>query len=197
LQSPSQQFFNTIPTYFPSISWYKSAVNAVAINVQTNVTYNRKWHANKANLTGANGLQSLSIPLVGGRMQKAPFAAMQISYEMDWQKNHWRSIETMYGKSPYFEYFAGDFCTFFENRFELLLDCNLASIELLNKCLHLKLSCAIDNTIEHVIDLGAPLNDLRYTQVFEAKHGFQANLSMLDFLMCSGPSSMGMLKNHI
>ncbi len=182
--------FNTIPTYTPSIAWYKEAVNANEILFCSSQKYNRNWHANKTNLVGANGSQFLSIPLLGGRNQRVAFNEVAINYETDWQKQHFRSLETMYGRSPYFEYFAHNLKDLYNSQHLLLQDWNLATIYFINTCLGFKMPLIAEtDAVLPAISLGIETN-VAYTQVFMEKHGFVANASMLDMLLCLGPKCL-------
>ncbi len=199
MQSSSTHIFNTIPTYFPNVAWYYGAVQAGEVVMYTHIGYNRKWHANKMELTGANGTQFLSIPLVGGRMHKGLYETTAISYDIDWQKNHWRSIETMYGRSAYFEYFASALKQFFATPYTNLVECNIASIQLLNKCMGLNMPMATEAkqelTKNIALSAGTYPHKLNYTQSFADKYAFVPNLSMLDMLLCNGPQCVTLLKN--
>ncbi len=190
--------FNTVPTYWPSIAWFRQALLFGNTCYHEQITYNRKWHANRTQLAGANGLLALSIPLVGGRMHKAPFAAMQISKETNWQKQHLRSIETIYRKAPFYEYYEQDIISFYAKPWESLAECNKATVALLCKCLKLEhvVSSNVDNTTP-AIDFGEFSDALRYTQVFSDKQPFIPNCSMLDLLFCQGSNAVVMIKNNL
>ena len=46
------------------------------------------------------------------------------------KKNHWKSIESAYRSSPYFEYYEQEFYDFFHKKdFELLVDFNTALMQ--------------------------------------------------------------------
>jgi hypothetical protein len=196
LHNSTSDTFNTVPTYFPSIAWYYGALHSQKIVLYSSLPYNRKWDANKLNLTGANGKQLLSIPIEGGRNQHRTFSEIVISNDMDWRKNHWRSLETMYRKSPYFEYYAKELKQFYDQDIQNLFSWMIQSIELLNKCLQIQLPLEFNSNSANfqIIDLGKFPDGLHYTQVFADRYKFQSKLSMLDMLFCCGPQAVAMLK---
>jgi hypothetical protein len=80
-------------------------------------------------LATANGMQSLSIPVDGGRNQRALYRDIRIDYQGDWQIRHWRSIFSAYGKSPWFFQYADSLEAVYRHRDQFLVDWNV-------RCLH-------------------------------------------------------------
>jgi len=153
-------------------------------------------------LAGPNGPLSLSIPIVGGRNIKVPYGEVVIDNKKDWQKNHYRTIETLYGKSPWFHQYQPELMILFENRFEYLFEWNLACFKWMLKKLNIKLTILDHHMPSHGVeeiifkeDSYSPSNYsfvenkllIKYPQVFEDRTGFLANLSTLDLLFNEGP----------
>src|SRR5437868_1373344 len=65
--------------------------------------FERSGFCNRYVIAGSNGLIQLSVPLTGGRNQKKNFKDVQISYNDNWPLKHWRTLESCYNKSPFFE----------------------------------------------------------------------------------------------
>ncbi|MGE3825167.1 MAG: WbqC family protein, partial [Bacteroidia bacterium] len=155
----------------------------------------------RCEIYGANGKQLLSVP-VEKRGNHIPITEVRVSYKEDWQKIHWRSIVSAYRNSPYFEYYADDFQPFFDTKIELLFDLNMSLHKIIMKLLKAEINHEFTQT--YISDFGENVLDLRkkeiilpgipiYNQVFEERHGFISNLSILDLLFNSGPDALDIL----
>lgn len=167
----------------------------------------KQTNRNRCEIYGANGKLSLTIPLVKEN-EHTPIKNRKISYAENWQKNHWKSIESAYRSSPYFEYYEQEFYDFFHSKdFELLIDFNTALLhkvlEILELPKNLKFSEKYIEKVAENEDLRLltpkkPLNILdfpRYIQVFENKKGFIPNLSIIDLICNEGPQSFNYLQS--
>lgn len=194
------------PTYFPSISHYCALVQAEKITFEVEDTFQKQTNRNRMYIYSPNGLQMLNIPLKHSDTRQK-FKDVKIEYAFDWQKNHFKSLEAAYRTSPFFEYFEDDFRPLFEKKTPYMLDLNFEIFELINQALGIQLD--FEKTTEYFHE--APeYNDLRplvngkkdntkleeYTQVFEEKHGFINNLSILDLLFNEGRYALDYLKQQ-
>ncbi|CCG54042.1 Protein of unknown function [Flavobacterium indicum GPTSA100-9 = DSM 17447] len=194
------------PTYFPSISHYCALVQAEKITFEVEDTFQKQTNRNRMYIYSPNGLQMLNIPLKHSDTRQK-FKDVKIEYAFDWQKNHFKSLEAAYRTSPFFEYFEDDIRPLFEKKTPYMLDLNFEIFELINQALGIQLD--FEKTTEYFHE--APeYNDLRplvngkkdntkleeYTQVFEEKHGFINNLSILDLLFNEGRYALDYLKQQ-
>jgi hypothetical protein len=173
--------------------------------------YIKQTYRNRCNIMGANGILPLSIPVLKGLAHKTYVRDIRIDYDKKWQKLHWRSIESAYRHSPFFEFYMDEFASQYEQRFEFLLDFNVALLEMILQTLE------IDNTLNYsrgFIEVGIqdyadyresihPKRDLssdplfvpvHYHQVFSERLGFKANLSIIDLLFNEGPNARSVLE---
>ena len=195
-----------IPAYFPSITYMANLVQQpVVFCVHSH--YQKQTYRNRCNIYGANGKLSLSVPIEHrktGEHQKDH--DVMIKEQEDWKKNHWRSLESAYRSSPFFEFYEDELAEVFFTKKEKLMDFNIA----LMRCVFDWLSFE-DQSIfsERFIPLAAeeerliiakksqPLTIPAYTQVFESKHGFISDLSVLDLIFNLGPESRTYLDHLI
>jgi hypothetical protein len=138
---------------------------------------------------------------------------VRISDHNQWRRIHWNALQSAYSESPFFEYYADDIRPFFEQKYDFLVDFNEAirqkmcelidihpSVEYTQEFLPpQEVSSSTHHPIIHdfrdVISAKHPQPDAdfevkRYWQVFQHKHGFLPNLSILDLLFCMGPESI-------
>lgn len=164
----------------------------------------KQSYRNRAEIYGANGKLNLIVPLQK-RKNRIPMHAIEISYEEKWQRLHWRSFESAYRLSPYFEYYEDEFLPFYENKEHTkLLDFNLALEDKIKSLLGLNQARQLTEKYEEQeVDyrqLIHPKHELEqiefpyYIQVFTEKYGFIPNLSVLDLLFNLGPASSDYLK---
>lgn len=160
----------------------------------------KQTYRNRTSIHSPNGKLDLTIPIKKGAHVHTKMKDVRISYDANWQRLHWRSLQTSYRSSSYFEFYEDDFAPFYHNQTKFLFDFNLSLLEL---CLRLlKMEPALLYTEEY---LKKPsLTDLRetmspkkastfiskpYFQVFEDQHDFIPNLSIVDLLFSQGPQS--------
>jgi hypothetical protein len=163
---------------------------------------------------GANGILPLSVPVLKGQLHKTYVRDIRIDYNKKWQKLHWRSIESAYRHSPFFEFYMDEFSPFYERRFKFLLDLNTALLEVVLHALEIEYTIRYSS---EYIDVSAkdyadyreaihPKRDLSsdplfvpvsYQQVFAERLGFKANLSIIDLLFNEGPNARSVLEQCI
>lgn len=195
------------PTYFPSISHFAAMAQADSITFEMEDNFQKQTNRNRMYIYSPNGVQLLNIPVkhsTENRHQKTKDIKIETAF--DWQKQHFKSLEAAYRSSPFFEYFEDDIQPIFEKKHTFLMDLNLETMAIVSKCLGMKLS--FDKTGEYfnevdLVDFRGLANGKKdkfqsetYTQVFEEKHGFLNNLSILDLLFNEGRYALDYLKKQ-
>ena len=195
------------PTYFPSISHYIAMLQADLVSLEMEDNFQKQTNRNRMYIYSPNGVQLLNIPVKHSIDKHQKYKDVRIENDFGWQKNHFKSLEAAYRTSPFFEYFEDDFRPLFEKKHEFLMDLNLETFELVNDALGVQFS--IEKTDEYFHEV-TNLKDFRslangkkdttqieeYTQVFNEKHGFINNLSILDLLFNEGRYAVDYLKNQ-
>ncbi len=195
------------PTYFPSISHYIAMIKADMVTLEMEDNFQKQTNRNRMYIYSPNGVQLLNIPVKHSVDRHQKYRDVRIENDFGWQKNHFKSLEAAYRTSPFFEYFEDDFRPLFEKKHEFLMDLNLETFELVNDALGIQFS--IEKTTEYFHEI-THLKDFRslangkkdttqieeYTQVFNEKHGFLNNLSILDLLFNEGRYAVDYLKNQ-
>ena len=139
---------------------------------------------------------------------------IRISDHGNWRHLHWNALQSAYGESPFFDYYQDDIRPFFEKNWDFLLDFNeairLKMCELIDiqpkVCLtegytsisSINYKQSTINIREDYRSAIRPKNpeadpDFEakpYYQVYQQKHGFLPNLSILDLLFNMGPESI-------
>lgn len=198
------------PTYFPSIAQFHLMLNNPCV-LEVSDNYQKQTLRNRAYIYGANGKQALNLPIkhVGGETGRQLFKDVKVENGFPWQRLHWKSLETAYRTSPYFEYYEDDLARIFEKQYTYLLDVNLDTIETILACLLVHIN--FDKTKGYEAE-PQEVNDYRflssakkeypitmplYHQIFSDKHGFISNLSILDLLFHEGPNTQEYLEKVV
>lgn len=195
-------------TYFGPVQWYQKLFRYDRVLLEQHDNFTKQTYRNRCIIATANGLQVLSVPIERYDGLKCKMKDVRISDHGNWRHIHWNALLSAYGDSPFFEFYADDLRPFFERKWEYLFDFNLDIIKLV--CELLDIEPTVLPTTDYGIvseESGAasdripdfretirpkhPLPDAdfyprRYYQVYEQKHGFQANLSILDLLFNMG-----------
>jgi len=186
---------------FPPVSWWMAVVPYDKVYIDSGEPFRKMTFRNRYRIATANGLLQLSVPVAGGREQRKPINELQIDYKTDWQKQHWRSVFSAYGRAPFFEHYGPELEKMFQQQYEYLADFNLAALHWAAKSLRMSsvfMTTANKDLLATVQDLRAPtpiasINMPVYPQVFEDRNGFLPDLSILDLLMNEGPAAKTLL----
>ena len=195
-------------TYFGPIQWYQKLYRYPQVLIEQHESFQKQTYRNRCLIATAQGIQALTVPVEHSDKIK-------ISDHGNWRHLHWQALTSAYGDSPFLEYYEDDLRPFFfERRWEYLFDYNwdicqkmcdlidihpkLTKTDKYVKNIH---STEGNSSQEPLIDFrdairpknpvpDADFHPLPYYQVFQQKHGFLPNLSILDLLLDMGPESI-------
>ena len=195
------------PNYFPNIHQFTQIIKANNILFEVSDNYQKQTFRNRTYIYGANGKLGLFIPVIHTHKYRELFKDVKISYDSNWMDLHLKSLQSAYRSSPYFEYFEDDFIKLYSEKEKFLADFNIKCIRLISSLLDLDLDYKISGEyVEKTNDI-IDLRDLsnarkekkidtpKYIQVFESKHGYINNLSVLDLIFSEGPNSVSLIVN--
>ena len=197
--------------YFPPIDYFRVIARVGNVFLEAKETFQKQTYRNRCKILAADGMLSLSIPLIKG--EDRSIAAMRIDYSKPWLQQHKRALVSAYNSSPFFEYYQDDIFEILDKKYETLFELNNALLEKLLQLLGLKnnitLTCEyLNEAPEGFVDLRDVIHPKRksneplaapnikyskYYQVFIEKYGFVEDLSILDLLFNEGPNSISYL----
>tara|TARA_B100001057_G_scaffold123912_1_gene122706 strand:- start:1827 stop:2441 length:615 start_codon:yes stop_codon:yes gene_type:complete len=195
--------------YTGSIGMWAFMTTAETLLIEQNDYYQKQTLRNRTYIHGANGKLLLSIPIRHlGKTGHQYYNEVEIENSFEWQKQHWKSIQSAYRSSPYFEFYEYDISIFYKNKFSLLYVFNKAYFKLLLKLLGWNPEVHYTESYKNLTnakDIRSQIEKkevnnklkLKYTQVFEGKNGFIPNLSILDLLFNEGPNTLSLLKTVV
>ncbi|MGG7036791.1 MAG: WbqC family protein [Flavobacterium sp.] len=195
------------PGYFLSISHFAAIAQSDLVTFEMDDNFQKQTNRNRMYIYSPNGLQLLNIPVKHSKEAHQKTKEVRLENDFDWQKQHFKSLEAGYRSSPFFEYFEDDIRPIFEKKHDFLMDLNFQTMEIVSKCLGLEFDYNETSEYFHEVtdkkDFRHLINGKKdttiiepYTQVFEEKHGFLNNLSILDLLFNEGRHALEYLKRQ-
>jgi hypothetical protein len=194
--------------YFAPINYYKLLLNSKEILIDYHENFIKQTYRNRCVIYSPNGSLNLIIPLEK-KANHTPIKNVEISYDNNWQKVHWKSLEAAYRRSPYFEFYEEDFRPFYElKKWKYLIDFNQEAQELIFSLLDIKPIINYTDKYHSSIDGYTDFREMSpksksgndffdktvpYSQTFQEKHGFIDNLSILDLLFNEGNNALSYL----
>ena len=193
------------PNYLPAISQLKLIIDSKKLIFEINDNFKKQTYRNRTYIYGANGLLLLSIPVIHSQKNRKKFKDVKIAYDYDWLTQHLKSFQISYRSSPFFEYYEDKLVDLYVRREKYLYDFNLRSIDVLFDMLQINLEYdftkGYSEQYSDILDyrnnykkLNSSFKIKEYTQVFESKHGYIENLSVLDLIFNEGPNAINFLK---
>lgn len=201
-------------TYFGPVQWYQKLNRYDEILLEQHDSFIKQTYRNRCVIATPNGPLSLTVPAKVSEAHAVSDTSVMdgpalISDHGNWRHVHWNALKSAYGESPFFEYYADDIMPFFERKWETLYGYNMDICKKMCELLDIEPKITLTDhyiTAEEVADEGIddyrdvirpkhPLADpefvpRRYYQVYEQRHGFLPNMSILDLLFNMGNESV-------
>ena len=186
--------------YAGNLMYYSVLAKSSQVYIDRFENFRKQSYRNRCVISGPNGPLKLIIPII--RISKNIIKDVKIDNHNNWRKIHWKSLESSYRSSPYFEFYEDEFMPlYFEKKIEYLLDFNQQLNLVLLRCLNLDTEIIFSDSY---IEKEGKINDFRdiihpsskptetvkkikYSQVFQESQDFIYNLSVYDLLFNQGP----------
>lgn len=196
------------PTYLPNIATFAVLVqNDICWEIYDN--FQKQTYRNRAHICTDRGKLMLNIPIqhVRKNQGRQKYREVRIDNDYNWQRQHWRTLQTAYRTSPFFEFYEDELAPLYETPYTYLLDFNLKGIEVLCACLQIEMPTLKSENFEmepsglrdarFLVNAKRelPFQQCNYHQVFEDRHAFVPNSSIVDLLFNEGTNALDYLKN--
>ena len=190
--------------YLPSIEYVSLFLKTEDASIELFETYQKQSCRTRTNVMTANGIQTLTIPVIKTNGNHTLTKDIEISYKESWQQVHLRCLESAYRKSAYFDYYFPYFEKIYRQKFNTLVELNDFCLKTILKIMKVKKDYSFTTDFERIVDendyrisLSKGTNKIEmkpYYQVFADRHGFIPNLSIVDLLFNEGPNSINNLQ---
>jgi len=194
--------------YFPPISYLKAFLASERVCIEQHENFVKKTYRNRCRIYSANGIINLSVPVEEAARKKVFIRDVKIDYSTNWQKQHFKSIESAYNSSPFYEYLIDEFMEFFNKKHTFLIDLNIEILRKVFAILEFKPAFKFSekykqvpeneidyrNLIQTKLEKENPFVSLmEYPQVFSSRYGFYNDLSCIDLLFNLGSEAYSYL----
>lgn len=185
-------------TYFGPVQWYQKLYRHCECQIEQYESFVKQTYRNRCVIATEAGAQTLTLPVEHGAKLMRD---IRISDHGEWRHLHWQALKSAYGESPFFEFYADDIRPFFERKWNFLLDYEMEITNKMCELLGVEANVTLTSEFEKepldVIDyrnaitpkhpqIDADFTSREYYQVYKQRHGFIANLSILDLLFNEG-----------
>src|SRR6201996_1423789 len=151
--------------YLPPVEYFTNLKNyAPDVVIEREEHFPKQTYRNRADIYSPDGKLSLVVPVIKGAKNHTKIKDVRISYDFNWQRLHWMSLQACYRRSAYFEYYEDDLTPFYEQQFEFLFDYDQQLLEFLLKAIKLPLNLNFTKSFEFDYD-----NMVDYRKSFSAK----------------------------
>ena len=197
--------------YFPSLPYIASWVYYDEVIIESKENYTKQSFRNRCQIRSANKVEDLIVPIRKGN-SNIPIQEVRIDNRQSWLKNHWRAIQSAYGKAPFFDHYAEDIQKILSGMPRFLFDLNLEILEYILTILEINKKIIFTQKYEkeypaeshdlrsaihpkQALDTLFFYNSPRYIQVFGNQ--FVSNLSIIDLIFCEGPNAIRIIKKSV
>jgi len=190
----------------PPIALVKAACQSGTWLIEWHENYQKQSIRNRYHILSPNGIQTLTIGVVGQKGEKIPTPEIQVDHNKTWLRDHIRSIKTAYGSAPFFDFYMDEIEEILSSPSQTLGEFSKKSVdawlELLQISPEIKYTSSFQTepqeydfririkTKQKTFGLSLP----PYVQVFNDRFDFVPNLSVIDLLFNLGPESGAYLK---
>ena len=192
--------------YAGNLMYYSVLAKSTQVYIDGFENFHKQSYRNRCVISSPNGPLKLIIPII--RISKNIVKDVKIDNHQNWRKIHWKSLESSYRSSPYFEFYEDEFKPLYlKKKIEYLLDFNQQINLVLLRCLNMDTEIIFSDSY---IEKGGKINDFRdiihpssvptetvkkmkYSQVFQENQDFIYNLSVFDLLFNQGPLAKQLL----
>ena len=185
-------------TYMGPVEWYRQFfANPSDVQIEVMESFPKQTCRNRCTITVPHDSQpncqspianrlTLTVPVKRANSKQLT-RDVEISYQQRWQHQHWIALVSAYKRTPYFDYYADFFRSFYEQETRFLVD--------FNEKFHQVISSLMMNNVHPTIlqNPAQPYTTLHHTsdwQGLDLESCFGNGQSILDLLFEYGPETI-------
>jgi hypothetical protein len=146
--------------YFPPISWMAIAYQQKKIGIDLMESYEKQSYRNRCRICSSNGALSLVVPVNKPDGNRTITKDIRLDEQVNWRRQHWRSIKNAYQSSPFFIYYEEEIHKLLTDKVDYLWQLNHNILVFLIKQIN------FDVFLEYTKSFSKILN----TQIFDSKY---------------------------
>lgn len=191
------------PQYFPTVNFFKKFENN-KIFIDYNSDYSQFLNINKTRIVNLSNTFEMEVPLVFNS-KDIKIKELKIDHNRNWINSHIQSIQSSYGKFPYYIYYIDDIIKVLKLRHNFLIDLNYDLLTLLYKFLNFEKKIQkFQNkyNLEDIIKVYNHYNsNIEKDNIEEERNNlflgkkFDYSYSVIDLIFLKGPESGYFIRN--
>lgn len=183
-----------LPTRFcPPPAYYRAiALHRGPVVIDTATRFDKRCkQAHRCTIADAGGPLDITVPIA--KPYGCTWNDVGVSLHDQWWETARTALESAYGRTPYFEFYADDFLPLLDPvRFTTVSALNRDFDAAIRRCLGLRVDVVYE-AVGAVAHDPAPYDVGPYWQVRQERFGYLPGLSTLDLLFNLGPESLLLL----
>ena len=191
------------PKYLPSVNFFKD-FNDNEINIAMDLGYDDVDNINKTTLINSNNSFDIKVPITMPK-KDCYIKDIKIDFSSNWINSHIQSIQSSYGKYPYYIFYIDEIIDKIKTRHNFLVDLNHDLLTLIHKFLNFQTPIRLNNTKtinndkinrnerSYINNKKQNIKDIR-ENFFHGKV-FDYDVSVIDLLFLKGPESGYYIRN--
>ena len=191
------------PKYLPSVNFFKD-FNDNEINIAMDLGYDDVDDINKTTLINSTNSFDIKVPITIPK-KDCYIKDIKIDFSSNWINSHIQSIQSSYGKYPYYIFYIDEIIDKIKTRHNFLVDLNHDLLTLINKFLNFQTPIRLNNTKtinndkinrnerSYFDDKKLNIKDIR-ENFFRGKV-FDYDICVIDLLFLKGPESGYYIRN--
>lgn len=187
------------PQYYGSVRYYAMLAAYRKAVIDSNLRYDKRFKSvHRCTIVDTRAELTLTVPVShrpaadGHRCWRQ----MNVSAHGQWWSDHRVSLESAYGRTPFFEFYIDRFMPWLRYSDTSIVDFDLGLDEVVRRMLGLETEISystddvdMDKADDHRSNIFPAVRDVEYYQVRADRLGFHQGLSILDLIFNMGPEA--------
>lgn len=187
------------PAYYGTIDYYATLAKYGCAVIDYSSRFDKRLKStHRTTIADVNRELSLTVPIEKPvSLTKATWGDIRLSSHGEWWHVHRVSIESAYGRTPFFEYYIDRFAEFLDKNVlskhptlqSLDTAINTVICDILGIETNIRSHCDKEEYADFRFNNFPLLNPVEYYQVRQSEFGFIPHLSILDLIFNMGPEA--------
>ncbi len=195
------------PRFFAPVSYYALMARCPRVWLDAGLRYDkRNKEVHRTTIIDTQGVFTLTVPVAKNAHRREGGAPLwrdvEVSTHGEWWNTHRVTLESAYGRTPYFEFYIDRFLPFFASPersgvLRSIVGADVAIDAILRDILLIDAEVVYTRPDDDIVDMTqlTPPQIEPYWQVRADKFGFVADLSILDLIFNLGPEAAVYLRS--
>ncbi len=115
--------------YLPWLGFFDQINRCDLFIIYDDLQYTKRDWRNRNRIKTSQGIFWLTVPIRAKGAIKKRISQIEICYQQDWPRKHWKALKMNYARAPFFHQYSSFFCELYKKRYTYLSQLNRAIIE--------------------------------------------------------------------